>query len=299
MERSETAARRVPVERLGSGDHSCMVTTDSEARWEVLTAYTHNGLARDEQVMLILDPSDLSDDDAVARLDGGGGRVTAAVREGQLGLSRNLDVYVPDGKLSKVRMLRTMNTAREAALGAGYVGVRAAADMSWARRAGVSDDQVLDYEAFMADLFVDPRFVGLCWYDQLTCSDHLVAATLNVHPLQVMERLDTLEVTSTTDGARAAGRVEKGNRESLAAGLRNALASRSAGGSVVPARFELDLTDLLFIETHYAGQLIEFVAALLPDDRVVVRCGSTLEAILRGLGADDVPQLEIQAVDEF
>ncbi|WP_030434568.1 MEDS domain-containing protein [Actinoplanes subtropicus] len=283
--------KRVPVERLGLGDHACLATGDHEARWELLTAYTQAGFTRGERVMLILDPDDLSDDDAVARLDAGTGRAPAAARAGQLDLSRNVDVYVPDGKLSKTRMLRAMNQAWEAAAGAGYAGVRAGGDMRWAQRAGVPDDEVVDYEAFMANLFVDPRFVGLCWYDRITCSDHLVAATLDVHPLQVMERLDTLEVTSSADGVRVAGRVGEANRAGLAAQLGDLVAGGSSGG---PVRFDLDLTDLLFIEAHYACQFIEFAAALPAEARLAVRCGSTLAAVLRGLGAGDVPQLELR-----
>lgn len=297
-ESHSTEGRRVPVQRLRLGDHTCMDFADVEARWEVLTSYTRTGLARGEKVMVVLDPSDLKDDDAVARLDGGTGHVEAARTSGQLDVTRNSSVYLPDGRFDKDRQFRTYAAAGEKALEEGFAGLRLGADMSWATRAGVPDDDMVEYESFIEPLFGprlgDRRFVAICWYDRRHFSDYLVAAMRRVHPLQVMEHLDVLEVTPAADGARIAGSAEVSTREEFTDALREALRPRPEQTGV---RIEIDLTDLCYMEAHCAWQLIEYAKALPEVSTLVIRCGPILELVLRDLGADAVPQLELSVED--
>lgn len=292
-EHAHATARSVPVEALRPGDHACLDVPDAQAHWQVLTAYTRTGLTRGERVMVVLDPADVSDDDALARLDGGTGQAEDAWHSGQLEIVRNTAVYVPDGSFSKERQFRLYSDELERARTEGLTGLRVGADMAWGQRTGVSDDQLVDYEAFMEPLFVDPRLTAMCWYSRHQYTDHLVAAMRTVHPLQVMTHLDALEVTRTDGGARIAGSAEPGTREEFTATLRALLTRRSAIGST-PLRYELDLTDLFYMEAHAAWQLIGFARGLPDGDTLDVRCGPILEAVLRGLGSDDVRQLKLR-----
>lgn len=290
---ARATARSVPVDALRPGDHACMDVPDAQAHWQVLTAYTRTGLTRGEKVMVVLDPADVSDDDALARLDGGTGQAEVAWRSGQLEIVRNTAVYVPDGSFSRERQFRLYSEELERARAEGRTGLRVGADMAWGQRTGVSDDQLLDYEAFMEPLFVDPRLTAICWYSRHKYTDHLVAAMRTVHPLQVMTHLDALEVTRTDDGARIAGSADPDTREEFAATLRTLLGRRRAAGTA-PIRYELDLTDLLYMEAHAAWQLIGFARGLPDGDVLDVRCAPILEAVLRGLGSDDVRQLRLR-----
>lgn len=293
-EQIHSHGRSVPVERLRPGDHSCMDFTDVEARWEVLTAYTQSGLARGERVMVVLDPSDLNDDDAVAQLDGGEGQARDALGSGQLVLARNDDVYLPDGSFDRDRQYNTYAGAGEQAQKDGFPALRLGADMTWAARARVADERMVDYESFIEPLFEpllgDPRFTAICWYDRQRFSDHLVAAMRRVHPLQVLERLDALDVTQGKDGVRIAGSAEMSTRGEFTAALRDVLTPAPDGG---PVRLGLDLTDLCYMEAHCAWQLVDFARRLPEGSRLVVRCGPMLELVLHGLDAAGVPQLEI------
>ncbi|MFC6063844.1 MEDS domain-containing protein [Streptomyces ochraceiscleroticus] len=290
-----TTGRIIPVERLQPGDHSCMDVTDRASRWQVLTAFTRTGLARGEKVMLLLDPSDLNDEDAVACLDGGTGHMEAALKSGQFVLDRNTSAYLPDGRFSKERQVRDFAAEAERAREAGYPRLRGAGDMGWAPRAGVADDEVIDYEASLAELFADGYLTALCCYDRQQCGDPLVAATRTVHPLQVMECLGGLEVTRAPGGGRRiAGSAELGSREEFTRALREALGPRPGRGS---SRYELDLTDLVYMEAHCAWQLLDLVAGLPRKDTAVVRCGPMPATALRGLGSADVPQLELHVAD--
>ncbi|MCT9081327.1 MEDS domain-containing protein [Streptomyces fulvoviolaceus] len=287
--------RAVPAERLRLGDHACMTFDDREAQWQVLTAYTRTSLAQGEKVLIVLDPDDLGDDEVVAHLDRGSGHVAAARDGGQLELRRNTDVYLPDGRFSKERQLATYADEVDRAYDEGWSGLRLAADMTWALRPGVDSEKVVDYEAALEPLFADPRFTAICWYDRKRFSEELVASMRRVHPLQCMERMDALDVDRTEAGTRIAGSAEPGTRTDFMAALRTALESQTVRG---PFHFELDLTDLCFMEAHCAWQLVGFAKSLPGGSRVTVRCGQLLELVLRQLGADGVPQLVISVEEE-
>jgi hypothetical protein len=272
-----------------------MEFTDVEARWQVLTAYTRTGLAQDEKVVLVLSPDDLDDDDAVARLDGGTGHVKAARESGQLVIERNTPLYLPDGSFDRDRQISLYAAERDRACSEGWSGIRAAVDMNWALQPGVASEEVVDYEASVEPLFADGRFAAICWYDQHQFKDYLVASIREVHPIQVIERLDAIDITQTPDGSRIAGSAELSTRGEFISALRDALEQPDIHA---PFHFELDLTDLSFMEAHCAWQLISLAASLPECSKVTVRCDQLLELVLRGLGSDTVPQLELSVEED-
>ncbi|MFB9305624.1 MEDS domain-containing protein [Kibdelosporangium philippinense] len=291
----DESPRTVPVQRLRPGDHSFVAFTDVEARWQVLTAYTRTGLARREKVLLVLDPSDLSDDDAVARMDGAGNYVEAARASGQLVITRSTSLYLPDGRFDKDRQLAVAAPIIEDVQREGWHGLRAASDMTWALRPGVDLDEVIDFEVSIGPIVTIPGVTGICWYDRRRFSSYWVAAAREVHPVQVMERLDAVSITRTPSGWRIAGSAESSSREEFTEALSAALKQPDTGS---PFHFELDMTDLCFMEAHCAWQLISLAAALPESSKVVVHCGPLLDLVLRGLGSDTVSQLELNVAEE-
>jgi hypothetical protein len=281
------------VDRLRRGDHACTAFTDDEAHWKVLTGYTRAGLAGEEKVLIFLDPNDLSYDEVVARMDCGIGDVAAAWDSGQLVLTRSSSFF-PDGRFDKQRQAETFEKEIERAREEGWSGLRNAGDMGWVLDQGLSDDEVVDYETSVESLFADGRFTAICWYDQRRFSDYLVAAATEVHPLQVLERLDAIDVVQTMTGGRIAGAAELPTREKFTEALHMVLERPESRG---PFHFELDLTDLTFMEAHCAWQLISFAGSLPEGSKVVVSCGPVIELVLRGVGVDTVSQLELRVVE--
>ncbi|UUU34166.1 MEDS domain-containing protein [Streptomyces sp. CA-210063] len=294
MTTQHPAERTVPLERLRLGDHACMGPGDiegaGESPWKVFTAYTRTSLARGEKVLLVMDPEDLTDDEMVSLLDRGSGQVVAARADGQLSLKRNTEIYVPDGRFQEQRTIDAYAAEVDRALDEGWAGLRITADMSWAPRVNLGHDRLLDYEASVAPLFANPLFTAICWYDRQRFDDDLTARVSKVHPLRVMERLDSLEVTETPDGGRIAGTAELSTRTEFVEALREALEHRDDSG---PSHFVLDLRDLCFMEAHCAWQLISLAASLPAGSEVTVRCGELLGLVLEQLGAGEVPQLVV------
>ncbi|MGW0843151.1 MEDS domain-containing protein [Streptomyces sp. NPDC002787] len=299
MTSQHPAERTVPVERLRLGDHACMGPGDIEGAgdspWKVFTAYTRTSLARGEKILLVTDPDDLTDDEVVALLDGGSGQVVAARAGGQLSLKRNTEIYVPDGRFQEERTMDAYASEVVRARDEGWAGLRIAADMSWAPRVNLDHDRLVDYEASVAPLFTDPLFTAICWYDRQRFDDDLTARVDRVHPLRVMERLDSLEATETPDGGRIAGTAELSTRTAFVEALREALERRDDSG---PSHLVLDLRDLCFMEAHCAWQLISLAASLPSGSEVTVRCGELLGLVLDQLGAGEVPQLVVSVEAE-
>lgn len=282
--------RRIPVEHLRPGDHSCMDVVDVEDRWDVLTAFAQLGLARGEKVMLILDPDDLNDDDVVARLDGGAGHAGAAREHGQLIVARNTPLYFPDGHFDADQQRAAYAAATEQAVNDGYRALRVTISMAWSPRAGWSDERLMAWEGSVAELFASSPFVALCWYERERFSERMLVGARRIHPVQVMGRLGSLAVTRHPGRTRIAGSAELATRAEFGRILGEALARRPEHG---PLHLELDLTDMCYTDAHCAWMLIDLGASLRPGDRLVIRCTRTLEMVLRGLGADGVPQLHL------
>lgn len=288
-------SRSVPVERLRPGDHACMRSSGRDAQWQVLTAYTRTSVARGEKVIIVMNPDDLGDEDAVAALDRGTGRMAAARDSGQLVLRRSTDVYLPDGRFAKERQLAAYADEVERACREGWSGMRLAADTAWSLCAGVGSEQLVDYEAALGPLFAAHRFTAICWYDQERFSDALVTSVHEVHPVQCMDRVGGIEARRTPAGERIAGSAEPGSRADFMAALRAALECQTVHR---PFRLELDMTDLCFMEAHCARQLVDFASQLPAGRQVTVRCGPLVELVLRQPGADDVPQLVLSVEGE-
>ncbi|MBD0837506.1 MULTISPECIES: MEDS domain-containing protein [unclassified Streptomyces] len=288
----------VPVEQLRLGDHACMGPgdgDDDDSPWTVFTAYTRTSLARREKVLLVMDPDDLHDDEVVALLDGGSGAVAEAVESGQLSLRRTTEMYVPDGRFREERTIAAYTAEVDRAYDEGWAGLRLTADMSWAARAGVDHERLLDYEAAVAPLFADPLFTAICWYDRQRFGEGLLHDVGRVHPLRVRDGLDALEVTGTPTGSRITGAADLGTRAEFIEALRETL---SRGDDTGPTRIVLDLRDLCFMEAHCAWQLLTLAGALPAGSEVTVRCGELLGLVLRQLGAESVPQLELEVASE-
>lgn len=285
----------VPVERIEDGGHACLTYEDDATLWPALTVFTWAGVAKGQKVLLVLDSDDLRDDEAAARMDGGSGRIEAARTNGQVVLTRAPSFYMPDGTFDPKRQRDTVAAGIEQARRDGWPGFRGAGSGNWASEHGCDTDMA-EYESLIGPVVADAEFSAICWYDRRRCNDYLVAAARELHPIQVMDRLNAIDVVAAPGGAPAAATsVALFTHGGLTNNLNATLERLIDQGA---ARFEIDLRDLSFIETQSAAELIDFAASLPEGCSVTVRCGPLLELLLRGIGADEVAQLRLVADEE-
>jgi hypothetical protein len=163
------------------GQHICTVYDTRAQQLEVAAAYISDGLACNERCLYVVDSVEALDD---IRRELGRHGVDAAAEEfrGALLLLTSDLAHLDGGSFDAERMLRMLNGAVEAALDAGFRGLRTCGDMSWLLRGADGSEQVLEYEALLNQFFPTVRAVGMCQYDRSRLPDHIVQGALASHP---------------------------------------------------------------------------------------------------------------------
>jgi hypothetical protein len=188
-------------------------------------------------------------------------------------------------------MVDAAGRAIDAAVRAGYSGLRSASEMSLALAPAESLDQVLEYETVVHEtLFAQQasrQVTALCHWDQRRFGgEPAMDAVRAIHPVTVLDRIGTLHVAPTTAGVRITGDSDVTTRAEFTGALRT-LAARPE------ATLVLDIADLSFLDAHSASRVLELAAGLVPPRRLEVRCRNTHRRILRVLGGRSIPQLSI------
>lgn len=163
------------------GQHICTVYDTRAQQLAVAAEYISDGLASNDRCLYVTDSLDALDD---IRRELARHGVDAPAQEfrGALLLLTSDSAHLEGGSFDTERMLRMLNEAVEAALDAGFHGLRTCGDMSWLVRGAEGSDQVLEYEALLNQFFPTVRAIGMCQYDRSRLPDHIVQGALASHP---------------------------------------------------------------------------------------------------------------------
>src|SRR5579863_6813267 len=174
MPAEDRAGRAVGVDRLRPGDHAFLAFCDDGDRWDVLSVFTQQGLARGEKVALLIDAGQ-STDWVAARVAGGAAAARSALRERRLVVSSS--PRFERGKFDAGRLVEGVRRRIGTATAEGFSGLRSASEMSLALAPVDHLGQAVEYETalhaalFRGDLGGDlsgpgyPRFTALCQWD--------------------------------------------------------------------------------------------------------------------------------------
>jgi hypothetical protein len=115
--------------------------------------------------------------------------------------------YSVRGDFDPEETMVVFSQAIEDALSAGFNGVRAAADMSWALALEGGAERLITYEALLRSLFSSARATGLCLYDRKRMPLDVIDGALATHP--VIRRGDTYSRNTFYDPAvRSLGKAD-------------------------------------------------------------------------------------------
>jgi MEDS: MEthanogen/methylotroph, DcmR Sensory domain len=288
MPAEDRASRAVGVDRLHPGDHAFLAFADDEDRWDMLSVFTQQGLARDEKVALLVDVCH-SPAWVAARVTGGAAAARSALRAGQLVVSNT--PRFERGGFDAGRLVEGARRRVATALAGGFTGLRSAGEMSLALAPVDHLGQAVEYEAALhAGLFRGPRnrhYTALCYWDErLFGGTEAMAAARDVHPVTLLPRLGTFH--AAVDGNRLvlAGDSDLTSRAEWDLAL-DSLAGRPDGTLV------LDVSDLSFFDAHSASAVLRVAAGLPAPRRLEVWCRSPQRRLLHALGARSVGRLSI------
>jgi hypothetical protein len=146
------------------GEHICVVYQTAEEQRAVAADYLSDGLRRGERVYYVADSAESLElfHRALSRR---GIDVATALQTTALVEATHAEAHLVDGCFDSERMLRLLNIGIEAAVAAGFSGLRTCGDMSWLLGNPAGAEQVVEYEALLNNLFLGAPACGMCQYD--------------------------------------------------------------------------------------------------------------------------------------
>lgn len=260
------------LDRLSPGDHVCLVFDDEPKRTRDIARYVRAGL-RDHHRVVYHGPGC---DRVEAELTAQGVDVRPAVARDQLRIGGE---YLHGGTFDPEATIGIWQEEARQAAAAGYRGLRAVGDMSWARR---HDDRLSWYEAQVNRIFAEGFVMGVCLYDRRLFSEDRLRRVAAAHPTTVTPQTDPRSVPlfravrmADPPGIRLEGEADLSNRQAVTAMLEH-LSEDTA------TTLTVDVADLRFADAA-AVRLLLHVA----DGRRLrlVGCSRTLRRLLAFHGA--------------
>jgi hypothetical protein len=278
----------IGVDRLQPGDHAFLAFSDDEQRWEILSTFTSQGIARDEKVFLLTDVVH-SPAEVAARVAGGQQAARRLIDGGQLVVSTT-PRFSPGGFDAR-RLVDTTGRRVGEVVRAGFSGLRSASEMSYALAPVESLDQAVEYESVLHETMfgakASRRYTALClWDERQFGGEPALDAVRAIHPVTVLDRVGSLHVTLTSVGVRLTGDCDLSTRPAFTGAMRT-LAIRQ-GPTLI-----LDIADLSFLDAYGVSGILRLAEELAPPRRLEVRCRNVHRRMLNTLGARAVPQLSL------
>lgn len=166
---------------LKSGDHVCALYSSEGELARVASEFLAKGLRASERCWYV--PG--SDESELIRgaLETRGVDTTTAIATGALTIVSTGAAYRIRGVFDPEETMRVFNSAIEQALTDGFVGFRAAANMSWALTLEDGLERLITYEALLRSLFETASATGLCLYDRSRMPLDVIDGALCTHPV--------------------------------------------------------------------------------------------------------------------
>ncbi len=195
------------IDRLGPGDHACVVFDDDESRGRALTALVRAGVRDGHRILWF--------GDFEPEIDAG---LPDRLRPGQLRTA----TYVAGGVFDPEAAIDTWREESARARAAGYRGLRAAGDMSWASGPVPGADRVCWFEAQVNRFFAEGFAMAVCLYDRRLFSRAELTRVCWSHPATIGYDTDPSAVpllravrTDDPPGIALHGEADLSNRRAL------------------------------------------------------------------------------------
>lgn len=172
------------LQRLGSGEHLCLVYETPEQQWDAMVPYVAQGLARNEACLYIVDDRCL--DEVRQALLVKGVSVDEHVRSGQLLFATKREAYLRSGSFDPEAMVSFFDQAAREAVAAGRSGFRIAAEMTWALGTECGCERLIEYEARLNHFFPGSHASAVCQYNRKRFGAGVIRDVLRTHPLAIV-----------------------------------------------------------------------------------------------------------------
>jgi signal transduction histidine kinase/CheY-like chemotaxis protein len=169
---------------LRQGEHLCLVYENAAEQLAAAVPFLRAGLAQGERCLYIAD--ERTTEEVAQALTAGRVNVPGECARGALRLLTGRESYLRSGRFDPRRMIAFLGEAVAEALAAGFTGLRATGEMTWALGPEVPSECLTEYEALLNDFFPRQRALGLCQYSRSRFPPAVLRDVLRTHPVAVL-----------------------------------------------------------------------------------------------------------------
>ncbi|WPB77461.1 MEDS domain-containing protein [Archangium violaceum] len=170
--------------RLGLGDHVCLVYERPEEHVEALVPYIRQGLERGERCVYVVDEHGVGE--VAAMLEAHGVEVERERARGALVFLTKRETFLRGGRFEPAAMIAYLHWVEEESLAAGFSGVCATGEMSWALGPEPTREALLRYETLLNDYLPGSRVKANCQYQRSRFPPEIVRDVLRTHPRVIL-----------------------------------------------------------------------------------------------------------------
>jgi signal transduction histidine kinase len=172
------------LQRMGHGDHLCLVYETAEEQWDAVIPYMAEGLARNEACLYVIDDRGL--DEVRQAFIAHGVDIDAHVRSGQFVFATKREAYLASGAFNPHAMISFLEETVRQAAAAGRTGFRVTAEMTWALGQECGCDRLIEYEALLSEFFPGSRVTAICQYNRQRFGADMIRDVLRTHPVAIL-----------------------------------------------------------------------------------------------------------------
>jgi anti-anti-sigma factor len=286
--------KTLSLERLCPGDHVCLIVDDDGARLRGLITYIRAGLRQNHQISYFTDGSARIAAELTAQCTD----TADALATGQLRISSPEQAYRSGAEFDPEAAIAGWRRESAEARAAGYGGLRAIGDMSWAGRADPGIDRLSWHEAQANRVFADGFAMAVCLYDARRFSPTALQKISWSHPATAGPGTDPalvpqLRAVRTTDppGIRLSGEADMSNRHAFRVVMDHLVDDTPP----TDGPLTVDISGLRFADSAAIRILIRTTATKAGRLRVA-GCSPAMLRLLRFNGADAVAGLGVDGL---
>ncbi|WP_235216663.1 MEDS domain-containing protein [Archangium violaceum] len=170
--------------RLGRGDHVCLVYERPEEHVAALVPYIRQGLERGERCVYVVDEHGVGE--VAATLRAHGVETERARARGALVFLSQREAFLRGGRFEPDEMIAYFRRVEQESLAAGFTGVCATGEMSWALGPEPSREELLRYETLLNCYLPGSRAMANCQYHRSRFSPEVIRDVLRAHPRVIL-----------------------------------------------------------------------------------------------------------------
>jgi hypothetical protein len=155
---------KTQIKKLQLGDHACLIYRTRHEQLAAVIPFLKEGLRRGEACVYVL--HELTGIEIARALEAAGVDVVAETERGALSFLNARQAYLRSGRFSPTGMEAKLQQLVKSKLAAGFKGLRASGEMSWALENGPGAHLLFDYEATLTDICSAQRPLCLCQYNR-------------------------------------------------------------------------------------------------------------------------------------